>query len=289
MPTPRFERVAIIGTGLMGGSLALALREHDLAGRVVGCARTQVTVDSALARGAIVEGTTDPAVAVRGADFVVLAAPVRTIIEQMPVIAPHLRPDALITDLGSTKTAIIAAAVQHLSQVQYVPGHPMAGTEHEGIAAARADLFEGEVWLFTPTATTDRAALARVQGLAQAVGSRVRELPAELHDELVAAVSHIPYLLSIALVRATTNEPRDGVRPTDLAGPAYRGSVRLAVSNAEMWGDILSTNRPAIAAALRRYRAELDALAALVAGGDDAALRAALADAVQRRRALDLP
>jgi len=289
VPTALFNRVAIIGTGLMGGSLALALREYELADRVVGCARTQATIDSALARGAIVEGTTDPTVAVRDADLVVLAAPVRTIIELMPVIAPHLRPDALVTDLGSTKTAIIAAAQQHLSQVQYVPGHPMAGTEHEGVAAARADLFEREVWLFTPTALTDRDALARVQALARAVGSRVRELPADLHDELVAAVSHIPYLLSIALVRATTNEPRDGVRPTDLAGPAYRGSVRLAASNAEMWSDILSTNRPAIAAALQQFSRELDALAGLIAGGDDAALRAALADAVQRRRALDLP
>ena len=283
MPTtPQFGRVAIIGTGLIGGSLALALRQRGLARHIVGCARTRATLATAQHIGAIDEGTTDPTAAVQSADLVVLAPPVRAILALFPQIAPHLKPDAVITDVGSTKVDILAAARASLSTpARFVPGHPMAGTEHAGIRAARADLFKGERWLLTPTEETDPNALAVVRALATGVGSRVLELPAALHDTLVAPVSQVPYLLSVALVYATAARRENGHRATDLAGPAYRGSVRLAASNPDMWGDILLTNRQAFADALADFRRELDTLADLVAHGEPDALHAALDQAVR--------
>jgi prephenate dehydrogenase len=275
-------RVAVVGLGLMGGSLALALRGHcqELWG---------VDFDPAVMADACQRGIIDQPVDFDGAtsaDVLVLAAPVRAILAQLAGLARRPAParPPIVLDLGSTKTAIAAAMRQLPAGYAPLGGHPMCGKEVSGLGHAEADLFRDKVFILTPLERTPRWALSRVRELVHAIGARPIELMPERHDELAAAASHLPYLAATLLVRAAEGLGDDQV--WEMAASGFRDTSRLAASDVTMMTDILLTNRRAIARALERYQAELSNLLVLLESGDAEALAAFLGEAAWRRRGL---
>jgi len=285
----RIETLAVIGVGLIGGSFAMALREAGRVGSVVGVGRGRANLDAALARGIVDRAVTldeEWTRAIAGADLVLLATPVGEFRALFSALGARLAPHAIVTDAGSTKESVIAAARAHLGGAfaRFVPGHPIAGTEHSGASAAFATLFRDRNVVLTPTAVTDRAALATVAGLWSACGAQVRELDPAVHDRIFAAVSHLPHLLAFALVDmlASRADCDDVFR---FAASGFRDFTRIAASSPEMWRDISLANRDALVAAIEAYRAQLDTVAAMVASVDGAGLEALFARAAAARRA----
>jgi prephenate dehydrogenase len=278
-------RVAVVGLGLMGGSLALALRGRCQA---LWGVDSNPTVQAYACQHAVIDDATDLAGALE-AEVLVLAAPPRAILAQLAELAgwpaPPGRP--LVLDLGSTKSEI-AAAMRQLPQA-YAPigGHPMCGKEVSGLAQAEAGLFQDKVFVLTPLERTPAWALSRALDLIAAIGARPLELTPERHDQLAAAASHLPYLAATLLVRAAEGLGDDQI--WQMAASGFRDTSRLAASDVTMMTDILLTNREAIRGALERYQAELGALLALLDGADAEALSAFLAAAAERRRGLFQP
>lgn len=265
------RRIAIVGVGLIGGSLALALRRAGLVSEVVGIGRTQQNLDVALARGIVDRAGTDPSLA-RGCELVLLATPGALLAPSAAAIAPHLDPGTIVTDAGSTKAGIVRECTAALGgRARFVGAHPIAGTESSGAAAAEADLFRGARCVLTPVERTDADARARVRALWEAVGMDVVEMAPEAHDELLALTSHVPHLLAFALTGAAAafRTARAGAPdPFAFAGPSFRDATRVAASSPEMWRDILLGNAPAVRAALASVRTRLDVLEAALAAGD---------------------
>ncbi|MCK4450156.1 MAG: prephenate dehydrogenase/arogenate dehydrogenase family protein [Anaerolineae bacterium] len=274
-------QVAIVGLGLMGGSLAGALCGHCRA--VVGVAQRPGTIETALARGLIDRGTTDLAHGIREADVVVLATPVRVIMQQLAEIGPLLPEGCLLMDLGSTKAKIVEAMEALPPHLQAVGGHPMCGKEASGLEAAEADLYQGATFVLTPLRRTSSEALTLAQELVEAVGARPLLMDAERHDRLVAAVSHLPYLLSVGLVAATEEMAAEDELVWELAASGFRDTSRLAASDVTMMLDILLTNRAAVGETLSRFTNQLNALAHLLAEDDEEGLRSLMEQAQKRR------
>jgi prephenate dehydrogenase len=270
--------VAIVGLGQIGGSLAGALTRGRLA-RVVGVTRRPETARRARRRGLLTEAGTDLA-AVSGADVVVLATPVRTLLAQIPRVAPRLRPGALLTDVGSTKGAVVRALSRWAQRGPAVGGHPMAGSERAGLEGADPELFRNRPWILVPASPDARHRAGLLERLVRDVGAHPvwMDDPRE-HDLAVARVSHVPHLVAYAL----TEEPDGAVR---VAGNSYRDATRVALADVEMCLDILLTNRSAVARAARDFGRRLAELARLVARGDEAALRERLRRARERRSGL---
>ena len=281
-------QVTVVGLGLMGGSLAAALRAEGACREVRGVARRPETIAEALARGFVDGGTLDLAEGVRGADVVVLATPVRTIVELIPHLGPLLPPGCLLMDVGSTKAAIVAAMERLPAHVQPLGGHPMCGKEVSGIGAAEAGLYQGATFVLTPLPRTSPEALALAWELVEALGARPLVMDAHRHDRLVAAVSHLPYLLSLALVAAAEDVAEEDGMVWDLAASGFRDTSRLAASDVTMMLDILLTNREEVAGMLGRLRRELDELARLLEAEDERGLRRMMKAARERRRGLFL-
>ncbi len=254
--------VSIIGLGLIGGSLGLALRATTLNLHVGGWDRDAATVAAAVERGAIERGFDTLAEAVASAGHVVVATPVlavRTIFEQ---IAPHLQPGTIVSDVSSTKVQVLEWAEQLLpSTVAFVGGHPMAGSEQHGIGQARADLLRGAIYCLTPLAGAPMEALATLEQLTQAIGARPLRIEAAAHDAYVAAVSHLPFLLSAALVEQVANA-EDWPAMQQIAATGFRDVTRLASGDPQMHRDICLTNAPMIEAELRGMAQLLNELAA---------------------------
>ena len=243
-----FKRVTIVGLGLIGGSLGMAITRRRLAREIVGLSRTSATLRKAKQRGAIDAGTTDAARAVRDADLVILATPVDTIVPQGRRLARLMRPGSILTDVGSTKRQIVRALTGALPHgVAFVGAHPLAGSEQRGIEAARLDLFDGSVCIVARTLKTDPQALARVMRLWKALTSQVLVMEPAAHDRLVAAISHLPHLIAFCLMEAT--------RPSALAiAPrSFLEATRVAKSDPELWDGILLGNRTAVLAAVGRF------------------------------------
>ncbi len=274
-------RVAVVGLGLMGGSLAGALRGQCRA--VVGVARRSETIEAALARGLVDQGTIDLAHGVRQADVVILATPVRAILHTLDEIGPLLPEGCLLMDLGSTKAQIVARMAALPDHAQPLGGHPMCGKEVSGIEAADPALYRGHTFVLTPLARTAEAALALGRALVEAAGGRPLILPPERHDRLVAAISHLPYLLACGLVG--TAEAMASADPLvwDVAASGFRDTSRLAASDVTMMLDILLTNREPVLEALEDCARQLRDLARLIDSGDEGGLRDALAAIRQRR------
>jgi prephenate dehydrogenase len=258
-----FGRVAIIGVGLIGGSLGMALRARGLAGEVVGVTRVPETIAAARARGAIDRGTVDPDEGVTGADLVMLATPPDLVVPMARHVLPRLRAGAILTDAASVKADIVrsADALALHGGATFVGGHPMAGNEGRGVGAASAELFEGTVYLLTPTPRTPPAAVERLAELARALGAVPVVLDPATHDRVVARVSHLPYLVAAALMGITGSE-------TQAAGPAFLGATRVAGSPVELWAQICRLNREQILDALRAFRDELSRLEGALRNGD---------------------
>ena len=277
-------RLTVAGVGLIGGSLAAAARATRVVGEGLGFGRSEQSLETARARG-LVDRVTRDAREAAGADVIVLAAPLAACTGIAAALAPHARPGTVLTDVGSVKTAPLAELETAWAQVGPVVGaHPIAGAETAGPAAARADLFRGRVCILTPTPTTDAAALARVRGLWEAVGARVEEMSAAVHDELLARVSHLPHLVAWALVGAAGRARASGRDPLEYAGSGFRDTTRIAASPATLWAEILLANRVPLGRGLSELRAELAELERLLAAGD----AGALAHALEAARALRL-
>jgi len=267
--------VGIVGLGLIGTSIGLALRQRRVAERVVGMDTDVSAVEAARARGALDKGAATYDL-LQEADLVVVAVPPDAVVEVAVQAAKVLRAGAVITDVASTKGPIVRALEQRLPRrVRYVGGHPMAGSERTGPQAADAQLLLGRPFIVTPTAAGDGEAVEMVSGLARGLGMQPVVLDAQEHDDLVAQISHAPYLLAVAALNAAS----EAALP--LQGPGFGGISRLAASPVEMWTQICAGNAAAIRRALGRVRTELDELERAL--GDREALAAMLRRA--RRRA----
>jgi len=282
----RIDKLVVVGVGLIGASFALALKRAGAVRQAVGVGRSRANLDRALAAGAIDTTAADPASAVDGADFVLVATPVAAMQEVFARLATRLPPGAVITDAGSTKRSVIAAARAGLGAriAQYVPAHPIAGSEESGAAAATAGLFHRREVILTPLEGTPPELVERVRGAWIACGARVTEMDAAEHDAVLAAVSHLPHLLSYALVHDLAGRA-DAAGLLAHAGTGFRDVSRLAGSDPEMWRDICVANRDALLAELRRYQDELARLGAALEQSDGGALERAFAAARAARRA----
>lgn len=278
------HRLAVLGLGLIGGSLARALRRAGVCQEVIGCARHFADLEKALALGVIDHYTTSPAAAVRGADMVVVAAPVAATEAVLREVAELLEPRAVVTDVGSVKRAVIDAARAALGArfPRFVPGHPIAGGERSGVTASSAELFDGRRVVLTPEPETDRDALARVRRMWHATGAEVEDLSAAEHDRLLAATSHLPHLLAYALVASLARrDPAEDV--FRLAGSGFRDFSRIAGSNPVLWEEIMLANRDALLEALGGFGAELSSLERALEQGDGPRLREVFALAQRAR------
>ncbi len=269
MPKLQFKKIVIFGAGLIGGSFALALRKANAVSEVVGFGRSAETLKQAQQLGIIDRIGSDFAAELGDADLVLLATPVGQMADLMAHIAPHLGVHTLITDGGSTKCDVVDYAHAHLGEhiARFIPAHPIAGAEQSGAAAARADLYQGKKVVLTPLPESSAELVARVRQAWELCGATVSELTPEQHDEVFAAVSHLPHLLSFALVHdLAQRDNRDLL--LSFAASGFRDFTRIAASSPEMWRDICMANRSALLDELGLYMEELQTLHEALAEAD---------------------
>ena len=255
------RQITIIGTGLIGGSFGLALKASGFRGKIVGCDRKEILA-KAKRKHAIDAGVVDPLHACKDSDVVLLAVPVGSIIELIVRLAPHLSPDTLLTDVGSTKSAILRAAEKAFgtaTEQRFLGGHPMAGKENSGIEFADAELFRGAVWFFTPARNSNvkSTRVAEFSNLIRKIGARIAVLDPGEHDELCAWISHVPQMISTALASTLVEEYGNTAPLLESGGRALREMTRIAASPYSMWRDIALTNRQTIADALLKLEQKL--------------------------------
>lgn len=277
--------ICIVGLGLMGGSLAAALSQSGCR-HVTGVARREETVQRAQALGYIASGTLDLAEGVKQADLVILATPVRQIIEQIAQLGTMCRPGTLIMDLGSSKQQVCSALDRLPPQIQAIGGHPMCGKSRSGLEEADPELYRNHVFVLCPLERTTRTSLERCFELIDVIGARPLLLDAARHDRLVAVTSHMPYLAAAGLVNAADEFGRSDALVWEVAASGFRDTTRLAESDVTMMLDILLTNRQAVLEEISRTTSQLDLLAHALASDDQQALAALLTKARNRRKEL---
>ncbi len=258
---PLFGQITLVGIGLINGSVARDVRRLGLAERLVATARRQDTLDQACALGLVDAATPDVAGAVRDADLVIMGVPVGASGELARAMAPGLRTDAIVTDVGSAKAKVIELVAPHLDMRRFVPGHPVAGTENSGPAAAIDNLFNGRWCILTPGCDTDPRALDRVASLWRAMGSRVEFMDPAHHDKVLAITSHLPHLLAFNIVN--TADDLEGVLKGEIlkyAAGGFTDFTRIAASNPTMWRDVFLHNKTAVLEVVGRYIEDLMAL-----------------------------
>ena len=280
----KIGKLVVIGTGLIGGSFALALKRARAVQHVTGVGRTRRNLAEALRLKIVDEISQDAARSVRDADLVLLAMPVGQIPAVITAITPHLPARAVITDAGSTKRDVIACARRFLGArfSRFVPGHPIAGTEKSGATAAFPELFRGRNVILTPQRETAASATRLVRQAWEACGARVVTLGADEHDTILAGVSHLPHIVAYALVNMLARR-RNAPRLFSLSAGGLRDTVRIAGSSPEMWADICVANRDALLAALEDYEYELEQMRAAIEAADAAELRRMFAQARSAR------
>jgi len=255
------QRLTIIGVGLIGGSLARALKRVGACGEVIGCGRNESNLQHAIDLGVIDRYDTDPCSAVKNADVVVIAVPLGSMADVFTAIRDTLSPQAIITDVGSAKTTVVASVRQHLGEhlPYFVPGHPVAGTEKSGVEASFAELFENRRVILTPLPETDLAAHAKVTTLWTQTGAEVVDMSVAHHDEVLAATSHLPHILAYSLVD-TLAKMQDRKEIFQFAAGGFRDFTRIASSDPRMWHDICLANREAILQVLKQFNTDLSQL-----------------------------
>jgi cyclohexadieny/prephenate dehydrogenase len=270
MTEPLFERVALIGIGLIGSSLSHAMRRRALARAIVGHAPSEKTRGTALRLGLVDAAFATPVEAVRGADLVILCMPVGACGAVAGQIGPALEAGAILTDVGSVKGAVVRDVTPHLGPgVHFIPGHPIAGTEHSGPEAGFAELFDGRWCVLTPMEGTDQSALAKLVAFWRACGSQVEIMDAQHHDLVLAITSHVPHLIAYNIV----NTARHLERVTDsevikFSAGGFRDFTRIAASDPVMWRDIFLNNREAVLEVLQRFTEDLTALQRAIRWGE---------------------
>ncbi|WP_136645663.1 prephenate/arogenate dehydrogenase family protein [Tabrizicola sp. YIM 78059] len=270
-----YQRVALIGLGLIASSMAHAMRAHGLAGEIVGHARSAET--RAVARDLFCDRVCETAAeAVKGADLVVLAVPVGAMGEIAAEIGPHLKPGAVVTDVGSVKQAVVDAVAPHIPPgVHFIPGHPLAGTEYSGPRSGFATLFQNRWWLLTPLPETDPVEIARLRKLLEAMGANVDEMDVARHDLVLAVVSHTPHLIAYTMVGVADHMRRVSQQEViKYSASGFRDFTRIAASDPTMWRDVFLTNKDAVLDILGRFAEELFTLQRAIRMGDGEHLHA---------------
>lgn len=276
-----FRRIAIVGVGLIGGSLAKAIKKYRLAKEVVGCSQGSESLSAALKAGIIDQGYQDVTKAVTNADLVILAAPVGTITGMLSLIGPHLRRGCVVTDVGSSKAAIVTAAHKNLpSHVFFVGSHPLAGSEKTGVANASAELFEQATCIMTPIEATHRMAKDRVKLFWTKIGANVKFMTPEEHDSTLGYVSHLPHMVAFALIEAVPSEV------LAYAASGLKDTTRIAGSSPQMWGDIGLSNKRNIIRALDEVTKNLSIIRKAIYTDDQKTLLNLLKNAKTKRESL---
>ncbi|TVO73614.1 prephenate dehydrogenase [Sedimenticola selenatireducens] len=278
------RRLAIIGVGLIGGSLARALRNAGAVGEIVGCGRGKENLDKAVELGVVDRYSHDVGEAIRGADMIFLAVPLGAMRETFAAMKGHLSADAVITDGGSAKFSVIDDCREVFGEVlsNLVAGHPIAGTENSGVEASFAELYQNRRIILTPTAETADDALARVQAMWQACGGEITLMSVEHHDEVLAATSHLPHMLAFGLVD-TLAQMKENDEIFRYAAGGFRDFTRIASSNPVMWRDVCVANRRALGKMMSHYLNEMQELAQTIERGDGEALLEIFTRAKQAR------
>ncbi|MBU5615032.1 prephenate dehydrogenase [Geomonas azotofigens] len=283
----RFKKMAVIGVGLIGGSLARVLREKGAVDEVVGVGRGEANLKRGVELGVLDSYTTDAREGVAGADLVFVATPVCTIPKVVAEIAPYLAPGCIVTDGGSVKETVVTACEPLMPKgTFFVGGHPIAGTEHSGVEASFSTLYVGRRCIVTPTANTDPVALEKVVELWKVAGSTVPLMDPVQHDLVVAAISHLPHMVAYSLVNAVDGYDRFGGDLLSFSAGGFRDFTRIASSDPVMWRDIALTNRDAILEMMDFFSVYLEKLRALVAQGDADGLQAFFLNSKQKRDAI---
>jgi prephenate dehydrogenase len=267
------QRLTIIGVGLIGGSLARALKASNACNEIVGWARQAGQLDKAKALGVIDRAETDLAAAVKDADVIVIGVPVGAMEEVLSALKPHLGAQTIVTDVGSTKASVVEAArkVFGIIPPRFIPGHPIAGTEKSGVEASLADLFQQRRVILTPDDDSDPDAVQQVREMWLQTGAEVTEMSVAHHDEVLAATSHLPHMLAFTLVDTLARlEDHDDI--FRYAAGGFRDFTRIASSNPQMWHDICLNNREALLKMLQRYSSDLQVLTNAIEKGDGKAL-----------------
>lgn len=281
-----FDNVAILGVGLIGGSIGMAAKRRGVARRVLGIGRTEAKLMRAKILGAIDAYSLDIENAAAEADLIVICTPVQLIAPALQRMAGSLKPGAIVTDAGSTKREVVAACDAVIPPgCFFVGGHPMAGSEQTGVDAARADLFVGATWALTPGGKTDLAALSRVTEFAGALGARVEILSPEEHDEAVAVTSHLPHGIASALMRLAEQSQRRTGKTFALTAGSFRDLTRVADSSPELWRDICLTNSDSLSEAITSLEEVLDELKTALQARDPAAIERFFAQSREIREA----
>ncbi len=283
-----FERVAFIGIGLIGSSMARVMKRDGLANTIVACARRKETLDACVKLGIADEVTSDYTASVKNADLVVIATPVGTNEEIAKIIAPHLKPGAIVTDVGSVKQAVINAVAPHLPQgVHFVPAHPLAGTEHSGPEAGFPELFQGRWCILTPEPGCDAAAVEKVKAFWLKAGSKIEIMQAEHHDKVLAITSHLPHLIAFTIVGTADDLAEDLKQEViQYSASGFRDFTRIAASDPVMWRDIFMNNREAVLEILQRFTEDLTALQRAIRRGDGDSLQTLFARTRAIRRSV---
>ncbi len=273
----RYDRVAIVGVGLIGASIGLALRQRGLARHVVGIGRRSSTLDTARQRGAVTETTTDIATGVAEAQLAVVATPVAAIVPTVQAVAAACPKSCLLTDAGSTKRSIVTALQ---NEPRFIGSHPLAGSENSGPEHGRADLFDGRVVVLTPTSASMPDQVAELEAFWSSLGARVARMTAEEHDEALAATSHMPHLAAAAIAAATPKQY------AALVASGWLDTTRIAAGDPQLWQQILLDNREPVLHSLGRLQEELAALQTALEAADPAQLELLLIKAKRTRDAL---
>ena len=282
---PHFDRVAIIGLGMIGASLARALKKHTLAGHVVGCGRGKENLEFALSEGYVDSITQSTAEAAKDADLIVLASPVETFGQIAMALAPSLKPGALVMDVGSVKGELVSSLQSLMpDKVEFVGCHPIAGSELAGASASVDGLFDGAQCLITPTNNNSDETVSNIASLWDTLGSRVRMMDPMEHDELLGLVSHFPHLAAYAMINAIEDRVEGAV---SLSGAGLKDTTRIAMSPAKLWRDISMMNRDNIIPAIEGYINELNTIKDALKSDDSDTLEARLALAEKRRRSVN--
>ena len=273
-----FRKVAIVGVGLIGGSLALSIKKHKLASQVVGVSRHASTLDDAKKRGAIDAGSRDIKI-IKDADLVILAAPVETIIKLAPSISKIIRKDCIVTDVGSTKQEI----VNRLGKIfpNFVGAHPLAGSEKKGVVNADAGIFKNSLCIVTSAKNSNPSALKKVQLLWRAVGAKTLDMTAAGHDRTLSFISHLPHVAAFSLINSV---PQDSLK---LASSGLKDTTRIAASDAILWRDIFLSNRKNVLKAIGILEKNITAIKHSISGKDAKALTSLLKKAQRKRKALE--
>ncbi|SRR5690606_25565764 len=284
----KFERIAIIGIGLIGSSLAHAVKRHDLAGEIVIAEKSQEALDTAMRLGLADRGTLSIPSAVRGADLVMVCTPVGAFAEVGQVMQDHLSPGAIVSDVGSVKQSVVRDLGPCIPEgVHFVPGHPIAGTEHSGPEAGFAELFEGRWCILTPPPGTDRDAIERIASLWRTCGMMIEVMDAGHHDQVLAVTSHLPHLIAFTIVGTATDLGEHIQQEViKFAASGFRDFTRIAASDPTMWRDIFLNNREALLEVCGRMSEDIAQLQRAIRWGEGEKIEALIRRTREIRRKL---